>query len=317
MSQDQISFKAIADQYLLWSTGRHSQNRHKSMKASLEREILPLWADTPIADLRRADGRRLVTRIAARAPRQAAIANTVIRAIFELALDEGYIETNPMLGFSKIIPMPRPVPLRHILSPMEIMEVWTAISNGPGDDVCKRALKLMLVTGQRLSAIVGMHRREINGEWWSIPPERSRNPHRPHRIYLSPLALALIGYGKGYIFPSADPRRPIKGNAVYHLIRAICSTGAPHHGLPPWQANDLRRTVTHQMASLGIAPEALRAVLGLAQRDTLHKLYPVNYDVEIKEALKKWGDELRLIINNSPSPVLPPMPSRKLPIFGL
>jgi integrase len=315
MPQKQITFKAMADQYLTLSGSRHSQSYHKSIKTSLERDILPLWADTPIADIRRADGRHLVTSLATQAHHRAAIANKVIRAVFAIALDEGHIEENPMLGFSKYIPKPKAASRRRVLSPMEIKAVWSVVSKGPEDEACKRALKLMLVTGQRLSAIVSMHRSEINGECWTIPPERCHSRYRPHRVFLSPLALDVIGDGDGYIFPSTDPTRPVNVNAVARLISAKRPTRSPYCGLAPWVSYDLRRTVAHQMLCLGVSEEAVGAVLGYAQRSVCG-LYPT-YNPEIKAALLKWESELLQLIDNKPTSVPPSMPSLTAPTFGL
>jgi len=199
---------------------------------------------------------------------------------------------------------------------MEIKAVWSAISKGPGDEACKRALKLMLITGQRLSAIVGMHRSEINGECWTIPPERCHGRHHPHRVFLSPLALDVIGDGGGFIFPSADPTRPINVNAVARLISAKGPKRSPYCGLEPWVSYDVRRTVAHQMLCLGVSREAVGATLGQPQRNSLCGLYPT-YTREIKEALLTWETELQRLAINKPTPVPPPKLGLAPPTFGL
>ncbi|MEA5114478.1 MAG: hypothetical protein VB050_10665 [Geobacteraceae bacterium] len=33
-------------------------------------------------------------------------------------------------------------------------------------------MKLILITGQRPGEVCGLHKREIDGQWWSIPLER-------------------------------------------------------------------------------------------------------------------------------------------------
>lgn len=316
MPQNKITFKATADEYLTWSSIRHSQSWHQSVRRSLQRDILPLWAETPIANIRRTDGRQLVTSIAARAPRQATIANTVIRTIFEIALDEGHLDANPMLGFSKFIPKPISMSRRRILSLMEIKTLWTAISMGPGDEACKRALGLALVTGQRLSAIVAMRRCEIKGECWTIPPQKNLSRSRPHQVYLSPLALELIGVGDGYIFPSRDRSQPIKVDAVARLIRAKGPKGTPYCGLAPWVTYDLRKTVAHQMVMLGVSPEVVHAVLGHVQRNSLCVLYPA-YNAEVKAALLKWEAGLRCLVKTKPPEVPSSAPCVTPPTFGL
>ena len=69
----------------------------------------------------------------------------------------------------------------------------------------RRALKLILVTGQRPGEVAGMYYGEIKGDWWTIPAARTKN-HREHQVFLTPTARELIGEKKGYIFPSPRPK---------------------------------------------------------------------------------------------------------------
>lgn len=52
----------------------------------------------------------------------------------------------------------------------------------------RRALRLILVTAQRPGEVAGIHTREIDGRWWTLPQGRSKNT-RAQRIYLTDLAL--------------------------------------------------------------------------------------------------------------------------------
>lgn len=311
-----ISFGKVADQFMARARMNHSQQWLQTTERLLQRDVLTLWGGKPITDIVRRDGIQLVTSIATRAPHQAAAASRVIRGIFEFAYDEGYIVGNPMCRLTKYIPKAKSKAHRRVLSPMEIKTVWLAISKGPGDEACKRALKLALATGQRLSAIVGMHRGEINGECWAIPPERCHWRSDSHRVYLSPLALDLIGDGEGYIFPSADPSRPIRVDAVARLFSAKGPKKTPYCGLAPWVSSDLRRTVAHQMVMLGVSHEAVGAVLGHTQRNSLCGLNPT-FHPEVKAALLKWEAELQQLVENKPTAVRPPAPCLTLPTFGL
>ena len=118
------------------------------------------------------------------------------------------------------------------LTEKEIKHLWNAIDEGGGSDGTKRALKLILITGQRPGEVVGIHRREIEGKWWTIPWERIKTRKRrqeDHRVYLSPLALSLIGDGDGYIFSDPD-----KEEVPRHQ-----SASAPHRpGFPRPLVND-------------------------------------------------------------------------------
>lgn len=80
--------------------------------------------------------------------------------------------------------------------------------------------------------VSAMHAREIDGNWWTIPAERSKNK-KAHRAFLTPLAKRLIGKPAGYVFPA-------RGNAEKPIGR-ISATNAVS---PP---HDLRRTVATHM----------------------------------------------------------------------
>jgi integrase len=85
----------------------------------------------------------------------------------------------------------------------------------------RRALKLVLVTAQRPGEVIGMHGSEIDGRWWTVPTGRAKNK-KAHRVYLTDLALELIGdtAGEGYVFPS--PRKATGQHISRHaLSRAI------------------------------------------------------------------------------------------------
>jgi integrase len=288
MLKDEITFKAIADQYLCQSAMKHSPQLHRGVNWLVQHDLLPQWGEKSVTDIRRVDGIKLVTTIAARAPHKAAKVATVIGAIFNLALDNGALEANPMSGLSRCIPK-KPAKLEYrILTPSEIEKIWKAIAEVSGHEACKRAIKLILVTGQTPGAVAGMHRREINGDSWTIPAERCRGGRRPHRVYLSPLALDLIGNHDGYIFGSADGTRHVEVNALRRLSRRV--NNLPHYGLDSWTVMDLRRTVVHHMAMSGISGETLTAIFGKPQHNPI--LPALSFDADAKVALLNWSTEL-------------------------
>lgn len=83
----------------------------------------------------------------------------------------------------------------RVLAPAEIKTVWTNIDACNMTDEIRRAIKLVLVTAQRPGEVIGMHSSEIEGVWWTIPKERSKNG-REHRVYLTATELSLLGYSR-------------------------------------------------------------------------------------------------------------------------
>src|SRR5262249_20271895 len=103
----------------------------------------------------------------------------------------------------------------------------------------RRAIRLMLVTGQRRGEVLGMEEREIDraAGQWTIPSERSKNG-RPHVVPLSPLALSIIDAPpakdeKGdtrasalesrsnWVFPSTRTGEPYRGPSLDHAVRDL------------------------------------------------------------------------------------------------
>jgi Arm DNA-binding domain len=187
-----------------WSKIQHSERWHYNNRKALEADVLPTWGDRLAVDIRRKDAVEILELVAKRAPGQARNVLKAARGMYSYAADRELLEYNPFadIKISRTIPMMQPMSRDRELSEDEIRHLWKAIDEGGGSESTKRALKLILVTGQRPGEVVGMHRREIQGKWWTIPWQRIKTRKRrqeDHRIYLTPLAMTLIGDEKEYI----------------------------------------------------------------------------------------------------------------------
>ncbi len=128
----------------------------------------------------------------------------VARAMFNWGKRQGYIVTdsvweNPFSDNETVMDL-EPSERDRALTPREIHQIWPAIDGGQGTDKIKRALKLILVTGQRPGEVLAMHHNQIHGKWWIIPPEniktelfkktpKKKAQREEHYVYLSDLAL--------------------------------------------------------------------------------------------------------------------------------
>jgi integrase len=290
------TFGHFAALYMRWSEANHVRAWYKTVKLSLENDVIPVWQDRPIAEIKRRDAITLLEGIAARAPGQAKNVHKVARAVFEYAIEREYLDANPMLKLSKIVPSLKPVVKKRVLTDSEIRQVWQALNAGNGDprtERTKAALKLILVTAQRPGEVAAMHRSQIDGRVWAL--EHTKND-QPHQVYLTDTALKLIGTGDGFIFSScrvagADEPRPI---ARQTMGKHVASN--KYFGLPPWTPHDLRRTARTIMARLGVPEEHAEAVLN-HKKQGIVKVYNLHqYAKEKKAALLLWEAELLRII---------------------
>ena len=100
-----------------------------------------------------------------------------------------------------------------MLSDKEIVTLWEKVK----DTEKGRALRLILLTGQRPGEVTGMRWSEIEGDWrlinWrriktEINPNLTRAPS-DHRVYLTPLAKSFLPAitDSDYVFPAVGRGR--------------------------------------------------------------------------------------------------------------
>ena len=202
----------------------------------------------------------------------------------------------------------------------EIPKVWCNLNkpHGHGTPVAARALMLMLVTGQRPTEVASLRRSEIlppdedGDRWWRIPPEKiktckmtKKNKWSPHFVYLSPLALRIIGDGDGdIVFPSRNTHGEITAYDAHSLISLI---NKPREGrvakekwvgaFEAWSPNDLRKTVqTTLELTLKCPAEISAAMLNHDIRTKIRKIYTVinddTYRFDKKEWFTRWAEWL-------------------------
>lgn len=293
-----------------------------------KKDVLPIWGSRKIDGVSKRDVSELLNRIIDRGSPIAAN-NTFerVRQLFNFSIEQGIIEHSPCDRMKA--PAPKSIRARH-LSDTEIATVWSTLdAAGMSAEVC-RALKLVLLTGQRPGEVIGMHRREIVGGWWTIPAERAKNGNT-HRVFLTETAKALIGGATGYIFESPRekaggdsnlPRpKPIDENALARAVRNNCPTDCtldPHCcpnesckadgrecsqknrlGVVFFRPHDLRRTAATHISSIGFSDEAIDALLNHVKRGVVRHYNLNKYDDEKKAALLAWEEKLLSLIGKA------------------
>ena len=251
---------------------------------------------------------------AANAPGQEKNLHKALCGMFGYALEREIVDFNPFaeIRTARVIPAMEQTSRDRHLSDDEIKSLWTVIDNGEGSDNTRRALKLILLTGQRPGEVTGMHSRKIQiavGRercklccrcgCWMIPPEqRLGNKGGEHRVYLTAFAMELIGDRKGYIFPGDDPELPITENSVaYHVRREVKGTGkCPYYGLPGRTPHDLRRTCGTGVRRLGASRDTMDLILGHAVHGVTGVYDRYTGDREKEHWLSEWAEWLRKII---------------------
>jgi len=175
-----------------------------------------------------------------------------------IANEVAAISANPCAGIER-----NPTKSRErILSEKEIPLFWNAT-----DDVGLirgRALRLILLTGQRPGEVRHMRREHIQDGWWTLPGEPDERLGWPgtknsqaHRVWLTEPALAIIhelGDGDaGYVF-GGSRGGPIAGlDVAMRAINVAMGIEKPDKVTP----HDLRRTHGTLVTSLGFTRDQM------------------------------------------------------------
>lgn len=272
-------------------------------EAILNRDVIPLWGKRKAEDITKRDVILLLEKIIERgSPGMANNCFQIVRKMFNFALEREILPQTPCAG----IKLPAPKVIRdRVLSEEEIKKLWKNLEKEKVKiaDETKRAIKLILVTAQRPGEVIGMHVDEIDGRWWMIPAERAKN-EKAHRVYLTDLALELIGdtADKEFIFPSPHKKKDqsIGSNAMVVAIRRNLDDLKTAYFTP----HDLRRTAATFMAEMGAMDEVIDAVLNHVKSVVIKVYNQYRYDKEKQATLDKWARRLQLILTGEKAKVV-------------
>jgi integrase len=315
-SQDAApTIKILAAEYIK----RHAEVNKKSWledKRILEKEIYPLWGNRKAADITKKDVIKLLDNIVDRpAPGTANNTFKIIRKMFNWAIKKDILEMSPC----DRVDMPAPLVTkdRH-LDVTEIKTLWNSLDSKTVSMTTevRLALKLILITAQRPAEVTGIHTNEIDGNWWNIPAERSKNG-KAHRVYLSEPAQGSIAeaiqhvkrireipadqdYG-GYIFPCPHLKKikPIERHALSRALKRNESEDKQTTlGVATFTPHDLRRTAATMMSELRFMDEIIDSVLNHAKQGIIATYNRNKYDAEKQQALEAWAVKIIDIVGS-------------------
>ncbi|NVN97429.1 tyrosine-type recombinase/integrase, partial [Candidatus Nomurabacteria bacterium] len=292
------------------------------------------WSSRKAEDITKRDIVLLLESIMERgAPIMSNLTFAVIRKMFNFAVERDILPHSPANGIKMLAPK---VARERVLTEQEIKTLWRTLDAAAMTDEIKRVLKLILVTAQRPGEVVGIHTSEIDGRWWTIPSNRSKNK-TTHRVYLTDTALELIGslkkiekdtskeIDKGFIFPtpltkrdqSIDEKalsRAIRNNLAVPLLdkkgkplfmadgkRATENRLEVEHFTP----HDLRRTTATFMAQQGEMNEVIDAIQNHAKQGIIKVYNQYRYEREKQMALESWERKLLHITTGIECKIIP------------
>jgi integrase len=259
--------------------------------------VVPAWRGRVVHDIQRRDIIELIESVAEDRPIMANRTLAVLSKFFNWLVDRQVIAASPCARVKR----PSKEKARdRILSDDEIKALWLACDAiGEAAGAC---IKVLLLTGQRRSEVAGMRRGEINGDVWTLPPERTKN-NKKHDVPLAAPALALIEglpkiAGGDCVFTTNGWAPLSQFDRIKHELDARMKPRAP------WVLHDLRRTVASGMARLGVrlpviekclnhTSGSFRGIVGVYQRH--------DFAAEKRDALQHWADHIDAIVRGEPA----------------
>jgi len=306
--RDAESFEELAVQWVdRWA--KPKRKTWKEAERQLKLDAIPAWGRKKAYDIKQKDVVALVEQIMDRgSPIQANRTLGLLKQVFKFGVQRGIIDASPAVAIDKPAKETR---RDRVLSESEIRSFWGGLDKSMMTDDVRTALRLCLVTAQRRGEVAGMHRSEIDGDWWVIPKERSKNG-KAHRVPLSPLAKRLMEHASGdeFLFPSPRKNGP-DGEQIPIEARALTNAITKNRyrkvddeliwDMPRFCSHDLRRTAATKIAELGVPRFDIAKILNHSDHAVTAVYDHYAYDAEKKKALLKWGRKLQAILDSKKS----------------
>jgi integrase len=280
------TFEELAARYV----AEYAQKRNKSWKQAdrlVRKELLPFWGKLQAASISRTDVKSLM----ARSSTKPILANQVLAAasaIFSWAVKEELLTTNPCRSIERNETKSR----ERVLTDTEVPQFWALFDKA---GVAGRALKVILLSGQRPGEVASMRREHIADGWWTMPGAPVPALDWPgtkngqgHRVWLPATVQELIGNGdSGPVFPSVGQ--------LDRQLRAVIGD------LPHATPHDLRRTWGTNCTGLGFGRENMDRIMN-HKEGVIGDVYDrADYSAEIKRVMEAVAGHIVALATNQPA----------------
>jgi integrase len=174
---------------------------------------------------------------------------------------------------------------------------WLECPDTPVHPPYTRAVRILMLTGQRVEEIARLHVDNWDAEERIIDWSKTKNGV-PHAVPVPLIAAELIESIKpnehGWFFPSAkDPKRPVSHGTLYSFMWRQRDRGI----IPVVTNRDLRRTWKTLAGQAGVPKEIRDRIQNHALQDVSSKNYDRwNYMREKRAGMTKWDKFVRAML---------------------
>ncbi len=309
------SFSKVADAWLdSYKTDRKGKPRRASslrIAGTVVRHLKDRLGDKRIDKIGRGD---VTAALDAISPGKVAMRSSMFsygRILWKWAHARELVDDIP---FAALSAPAKPESRERVLAEAELPIIWRA--SRKVDYPFGPAFRLLLITGQRRSEVLGMCWEELDkaGATWLIPGDRTKNK-QPHAVPLSDLAMTEIGAlatkpgvplpdkwpKSGLVFTTNNKTAASGVSKAKARLDSEAATMAKAEGVPvdAWRLHDLRRTMATALESEGVNPSTIEAVLNhiAAKRGKALGAYArYDYGPEKRAALDLWAGKVTSLI---------------------
>ena len=178
---------------------------------------------------------------------------------------------------------------------------WLEYPDAPVHPPYTRAVRILMLTGQRVEEIARLHVDQWDAKERIIDWSKTKNG-RPHAIPVPRLAAELIESivpnEHGWFFPSAmDPSGPVSAGTLYSFMWRQRDRGV----IPVVTNRDLRRTWKTLAGQAGVPKEIRDRIQNHALQDVSSKNYDRwTYMPEKRAGMDKWDKFVASLLRKSP-----------------
>ena len=263
----------ILDQYL--SHVRAKKRTAYEIERVLRKHLVPAFGDMEIDHVRRRDVLSMFDSI--EKPYAANHALAYASTFLNWCVDRDLIEANPAYGIKRTTRNPERSRER-VLADDELKALWQAsLTNSGFPAYYGQIVRLLMLTGARRNEVASMRPEQIDGSWWTIPGDITKNG-REHLVYLTPLAKKQLPE------PRPDGKYFTPGVTWPRYAKAIYAQAKQQNV----RLHDLRRTMASGMQALSIRPEVIEACLNHMPTGIRRVYQRHGYTAEKEEAWRVW-----------------------------
>lgn len=253
--------------------------------------------DKRIDQIKRADVVKACDVIHKSAPTSANRALAHLKHLMGWSVERGMIEANPISGMK---PLSKEKPRERVLTDNELGALWAVCGDEgyPFGD----CMKLLMLSGQRRAEVAEMRWSELDLEkrLWTLPSSRAKNG-KQHTVPITDAMLEVLRktprfFNSDYVFTTTG-KSPVSG---FGRVKNRLDKALPE-GTEPWIIHDLRRTMSTNMAMLGVPQPVTEALLNhktgvVSGVAAIYNVY--SYADEKREALAQWSEHVMKLVRS-------------------